>query len=87
MKKIVVYGSHLWKDCPPLKEFLSEKGIKFAYFDISLDLGALKRFLRLRDSNPLFDGVREKGGIGLPAIIIDDEVMIDFDREKLEEML
>lgn len=52
-----------------------------------MDLGALKRFLRLRDSNPLFDGVREKGGIGLPAIIIDDEVMIDFDREKLEEML
>jgi len=70
-----------------LKEFLSEKGIEFAYFDISLDLGALKRFLKIRENNPLYDKVKEKGGIGIPTLIIDDEVMIDIDKEKLEKIL
>lgn len=47
----------------------------------------MKRFLKIRDTNPIYDSVKEKGGIGIPTLIIDDEVMIDIDKEKIEKML
>jgi glutaredoxin-related protein len=70
-----------------LKEVLSEKGIKFAYFDICLDFGALKRFLKLRDTHPVFIPVKEAGRVGIPAILIDDEVMLELEDAKIEELL
>ena len=70
-----------------LKEVLSEKGIKFIYFDISLQLGAMKRFLKIRDTNPLYIAVKEEGRIGIPTVVIDDEVMLGLDDEKIEEIV
>lgn len=70
-----------------MKEFLSENGVDFAFFDISQDLGALKRFLKIRETNSIYDPVKEKGGIGIPTVIIDNKVMIDFEKEKLLEMI
>lgn len=70
-----------------LKEALSEKGIKFIYFDISLQLGAMKRFLKIRDTNPLYIPVKEEGNIGIPTVVIDDEVMLGLDDEKIEELV
>ena len=70
-----------------LKEALSEKGIKFIYFDISLQLGAMKRFLKIRDTNPLYIPVKEAGNIGIPTVVIDDEVMLGLDDEKIEELV
>ncbi len=87
MKKIIVYGSHLWGGCPKVKEYLSKKEVKFAYFDVSLQLGALARFLKIRDTNPVFESVKESGSIGLPTILIDDEILVGFDEEKLEKLL
>jgi glutaredoxin-related protein len=69
-----------------LKEVLSEKGINFIYFDISLQLGAMKRFLKIRDTNPLYVAVKEEGRIGIPTVVIDDEVMLGLDDEKIEEI-
>jgi glutaredoxin-related protein len=70
-----------------LKEFLSQKGVKFGYFDISEDLASLKRFLKIRDNNPVYDDVKKEGRIGIPTLLIDDEVIIGFDREELEKKL
>lgn len=60
---------------------------EFLYFDIGLDLGAMKRFLKIRDTNPMYDEVRQRGAIGLPTILVDDELMIGFDKEKLEAVI
>lgn len=70
-----------------MKEFLSQKEVEYVYCDISLDIGALKRFLKIRDNNPLYDEVKQRGGIGIPTLIIDDEVTIDPDRETLEKII
>ena len=35
----------------------------------------------------MFDEVRGSGRVGLPTIIIDEEIILDFDKEKLNEML
>ena len=32
----------------------------------------LKEFLRLRDENPLFQDIKENGGIGIPCIVRED---------------
>lgn len=70
-----------------MKEYLSEKGVKFAYFDISENFGALKRFLKIRDNNDIYKPVKEAGAIGLPTIIIDDEIILEFEEEKINELL
>lgn len=70
-----------------MKEYLSQKEVKFNYFDISLEFGALKRFLKIRDNNSLFNPVKEAGSVGLPTVIIDDEVLIGFDKDKINEIL
>lgn len=70
-----------------LKEVLSEKGVEFAYFDISLDFSALKRFLKIRDNNPLYNPVKEAGRVGIPTVLIDDEVFLGLDDEQIDELM
>ena len=80
-KKIIIFGSH---QCPGCVEV---KGIKFIYFDISLSLGAMKRFLKIRDTNPLYLPVKEAGNVGIPTVVIDDEVMLGLEDEQIEELV
>lgn len=61
--------------------------MKFAYFDISENLGALKRFLKIRDNNAIYDPIRKEGSIGIPTLLIDDEIIIGFEKEGLEKKL
>ncbi|MGB7606646.1 MAG: hypothetical protein WBL93_14340 [Lutisporaceae bacterium] len=70
-----------------MKEVLSQKGIEFIYFDISLDFGALKRFLKIRDTNDIFDPVREAGRVGIPTVLVDDKVMLGLEEDQIEELL
>ena len=67
-----IYGSMLCKDCVQCREDLDKAGITYTYLDFSEDLIHLKEFLALRDKSPLFGGVKENGGIGIPCIV-DDE--------------
>ena len=87
MKKIIVYGSPLCPDCVEAKEYLTEKGVEFIYQDITGDLGAMKRFLKIRDNNELYNPVREKGSIGIPTILVDDLIILGFEKEELEKHL
>lgn len=70
-----------------MKEVLSQKGIEFIYFDISLDFGALKRFLKIRDTNDIFDSVRETGRVGIPTVLVDDKVMLGLEEDQIEELI
>lgn len=75
-----VYGSLLCPDCVACKRAFEEKGIEFEYHDFGEDLPALKNFLTIRDSNPLFDEVKKDGGIGIPCIIREDgSVTLDWE--------
>lgn len=84
MKKIVVYGSRHWPDCEPVKEFLSDKGIKYLYLDITDSMGNLKRFLKYRDNSPEFNEIKEKGQVGIPCIVVNDGEQIVFDYNLLK---
>ena len=72
-----IYGSPLCPDCVICKEELEQAGVEFLYLDITGKLLFLKQFLKLRE-RPQFDPIREKGQIGIPCILREDDT-ITFD--------
>lgn len=57
------------------KEFLSKKNIAFNEVDVSLDSAGRKEM------------IDKSGQMGVPVIIIDNEIIVGFDQGKLEELL
>lgn len=77
---IKIYGSMLCKDCVQCREDLDKAGISYEYLDFSDSLLHLKEFLAIRESNPLFIEVREKGSIGIPCIVKEDgSITLDWE--------
>lgn len=76
-----VYGSFLCPDCVQCKKDLEAAGVEFEYLDFSQDLRNLKIFLGIRDQDPQFLGVKERGSIGIPCIVEDDgAVSLDWQK-------
>ena len=76
-----IYGSLLCPDCVQCKNDLAAAGIEFVYLDFSEDLRNLKTFLAIRDTNPLFEEVKQRGSIGIPCIVEEDgTVTLDWEK-------
>ncbi len=60
--------------CNRMKEFLSQKGIKFEERDVSRDEAAL-------------DELRKRGLMTTPVTLIDGDAVVGFDRAKLARLL
>ena len=56
-----------------MKALLSEHHIPFAYADISSSMAALKSFLVIRDTSPLYAEKRGTRSVGIPLLLIDGE--------------
>lgn len=75
-----IYGSMLCKDCVDCVSDLKKANVEFEFCDFADSLVNLKDFLKLRDENRIFDGVREVGSIGIPTILKEDgTVTLDWD--------
>jgi S1-C subfamily serine protease len=57
------------------KKYLSERGIPYIEYDVSRDRQAADEMVNLT------------GQMGVPVIVIDGQVIIGFDRQKLEQLL
>lgn len=66
-----VYYSHQCPDCTGIKDELEKRQYKI--IDISESMINLKEFLRLRDSRDEFQAVKEKGNVGIPAFLDEDD--------------
>ena len=73
-----VFGSLLCPDCVACKAAFEKNGMEFEYHDFGEELAALKEFLKLRDSHPMFDEVRKGGYIGIPCIVDGIDVKLDW---------
>ena len=86
--KVVMYGTKACPDCVEAEEILKEKGIQYLYMEFSDNIGYLKRFLTLRDTNPIFDEVKENHWVGVPCFQFQDgSLSLDIDevvRKKLK---
>lgn len=60
--------------CDRVKEFLSQKGIEFTERDVTVDDLAIAE-------------LEELGFMTTPVTVIDGDVVVGFDRERLDELL
>ncbi len=68
---IRIYGMSTCPDCTRIKDEAVGNS-RYEIIDIGTHAKYLKEFLRLRDSNPAFDPVKEKGYIGIPCFLLED---------------
>ena len=57
------------------KEFLSQKGYRFTDYDVTRDRAALDEMVKI------------SGARSVPVIVACNEVLVGFDRTRLEQML
>lgn len=78
---LTIYGSMLCKDCVQCRKELDHAGIAYDFLDITEDLQHLKAFLKLRESNSLFNQARQDGQIGIPCIVKQDgSLTLDWEK-------
>ena len=73
--KIKVYSTPACPYCYALKDFLREHKIEFEDVDVSTDQQVAEEM------------IRKSGQMGVPVTEIDGEIVVGFDKEKLEKLL
>jgi glutaredoxin 3 len=74
-KNIVIYSTPTCHFCQMAKEFFKENGVTYREFNVASDMEKRQEM------------VEKSGGMAVPVITIDDEVIVGFDKEKLESAL
>lgn len=69
-----MYSSSTCPNCTAAKEYLKEKGYEYEEKNVSSDAEAKKELLAM-------------GYMGVPVIFVDDEVVVGFNKGKLDELL
>ncbi len=72
---VTVYSTPTCPYCHQVKAYLSQRGVEFTEYDVSVDRTAAKEM------------IRKSGQMGVPVITIDDQVVVGFDRARLEQLL
>lgn len=67
-----VYGSDICIDCRNYKAIQKNRGFEAEYVDITANTQNLREFLHFRDNEPVFEPVRQGGGIGIPLFVRED---------------
>ncbi len=74
-KKITIYSTPTCHFCHMTKDFLKEKGIGFTDYDVAHDLAKRQEM------------IQKSGQMGVPVILVGDELIIGFDKERLVSTL
>jgi len=75
MKNITIYSTPSCHFCHMAKDFFNENNIAYTEYDVAADLEKRKEM------------VEKSGQMGVPVIIIGDELTVGFDRPKIASML
>lgn len=67
-----IYGSMLCPDCVECCKDFDAAGTAYVFCDFADDLRNLKEFLKLRDTESVFEEIKREGKIGIPCIVLDD---------------
>ena len=72
---VKVFSTPTCPYCVTLKDYLKDKNIEFEDIDVSADKSQLDEM------------VEKSGQMGVPVITINDEVIVGFDKEKIDKAL
>lgn len=73
--KIKVYSTPTCAYCVTLKNYLKESGIDFEDIDVS------------KDQKQMAEMVKSSGQMGVPVLDVDGEIVIGFDKGKIDKLL
>jgi glutaredoxin-like YruB-family protein len=75
MPEVKVYSTPTCPYCIRLKEYLKQKNINFQNIDVTSDKTSLGEMVKLT------------GQMGVPVAVIDGNVVMGFDRAKIDSLL
>jgi len=75
MPKIKIYSTPTCPFCIQAKDYLKEKGEKFTDYNVA------------EDKDKAEEMQKKSGQLGVPVIVIGDEVIIGFDKHKIDKAL
>lgn len=75
-EKVRIFSTPRCPFCKMAKEFLSKKGVEFTDYDVTKDREALEEMREISG-----------GAIRVPVISVCNEVIVGFDRGRLEQAL
>ena len=70
-----IYSTPTCVYCKTLKGYLQKNGVKFEDIDISKDEQQLQKM------------IKDSGQMGVPVVDIDGEIVVGFDKEKIDKLL
>ena len=72
-------GTDECPDCIEAKALLRKAGISYTYIDILASLGNVKDFIKIRDTHPVYEEIRQGDGsaLGIPLLIEGDFYTLD----------
>ena len=71
-KMIRIYGMPTCPYCDYVHEQIKDRGDEFEYINIGENIRNMSAFTRLRDTNPVFNHLKEIGDVGIPAFVFED---------------
>lgn len=75
VKKVQIYTTPTCVYCAAAKKFFGEKGVTFQEYDVATDLDKRKEM------------VERTGQMGVPVIMVDNDIVVGFNRSRLEQLL
>lgn len=74
-KKVTIYSAPGCHFCHAAKDFFQSKGIEYAEYNVATDIEKRQEMMK------------KSGQMGVPVIIVDDEVIVGFDENILAQKL
>lgn len=74
-KKVIVYSTPTCPFCNRAKEYLEGKNVEFENIDVSADQDKVQEL------------VEKSGQMGVPVIDVEGEIIVGFDKEKIDGAL
>src|SRR5512136_66860 len=74
MSKVTVYSTQVCQYCRMAKAFLDKQGVPYESIDVGEDRAAAEKMIEL------------SGQRGVPVIVVDDEVIVGFDSQRLNAL-
>ncbi len=74
-KEVHIYSTASCHFCHLAKDFFTEKGVAFTDYNVGEDVEKRKEMVEMT------------GQMGVPVIVIGDDVLVGFDQKKVSELL
>lgn len=75
MSKVTIYSTPTCHYCEMAKDFFNANDVKYESFDVASDMEKRKEMME------------KSGQLGVPVILVDDEVVVGFNKSRLIELL